>query len=287
MSVHPNRTGGYDVRYRDATGKHRSKTFRRRRDAERFDQRVKDAKQTGGLARLDGGEVTLDDYVEGTWAPVHAAALVPKTVRLYTGLYDGHLSPTLGGYPLRELTAENIGRWQADRLAQGAPVESTRKALTSLGNILQRAVEAGRLPANPQRLVRRAAAEPKDEVRPLAPVTVEAIRAALLDGAGRPARKGGWAAFARRDAVLVSLLAYAGIRPQEARGLLWRHVQARTLVVHAPKTRRRRAAPLTVSGPLGMVSELGSPAVSVWLFAPCRLMIWGVLPPVSSGAPDR
>jgi hypothetical protein len=46
-------------------------------------------------------------------------------------------------------------------------------------------------------------------------------------------------------------------------------------------------APLTVSGPLGMVSELGSPAASVWLFAPCRLMIWGVLPPVSSGAPDR
>jgi hypothetical protein len=42
-----------------------------------------------------------------------------------------------------------------------------------------------------------------------------------------------------------------------------------------------------VSGPLGMVSELGSPAASVWLFAPCRSMIWGVLPPVSSGAPDR
>jgi hypothetical protein len=36
-----------------------------------------------------------------------------------------------------------------------------------------------------------------------------------------------------------------------------------------------------------MVSELGSPAASVWLFAPCRSMIWGVLPPVSSGAPDR
>jgi hypothetical protein len=33
-----------------------------------------------------------------------------------------------------------------------------------------------------------------------------------------------------------------------------------------------------VSGPLGMVSELGSPAASVWLFAPCRSMIWGVLP---------
>ena len=39
----------------------------------------------------------------------------------------------------------------------GAPVESTRKALTLLGGILQRALEAGRIPTNPQRLVRKAA----------------------------------------------------------------------------------------------------------------------------------
>ena len=37
MSVHPNRVGGYDVRWRDATGKMRSKSFRRKRDAERYD----------------------------------------------------------------------------------------------------------------------------------------------------------------------------------------------------------------------------------------------------------
>jgi hypothetical protein len=86
MSVRTNRLGSYDVRYRDATGRHRSKTFRRKRDAERFDQQVKDAKQTGTLARLDGGQVTLDEYVETTWAPVHAAALAPKTRELYTGL---------------------------------------------------------------------------------------------------------------------------------------------------------------------------------------------------------
>ena len=92
MSVHPNRVGGYDVRYRDATGRQRSKTFRRKRDAERFDQQVKDAKQTGTLARLDGGQVTLDEYVEQTWAPVHAAALAPKTAQaLHRPLRRPHL----------------------------------------------------------------------------------------------------------------------------------------------------------------------------------------------------
>jgi integrase len=229
MSVH-RRGGAHVVYWRDATGRQRSKSFRRERDAIRFDAQVKVAKQTGVLARLDGGRETLDQYVENTWAPIHAAALAPKTVALYTGLYDGHVSPHLGGYPLRGITPEVIGRWQADRLAAGAPVESTRKALTLLGAILQRAVEAGRIASNPQRLVRKAAPAATQEVRPLAPATVEAIRARL-----RP-----------RDAAVVSILAYAGLRPQELRGLRWAHVQDRTLIVHAPKTARHRAQPRSV-----------------------------------------
>lgn len=102
------------------------------------------------------------------------------------------------------------------------PVESTRKSLTLLGGILQRAVEAGRIQSNPQRLVRKAAPAPKVEVRPLAPATVERICATI-----RP-----------RDRQVVYLLAYAGLRPQEARALRWGHVGERTLTVHAPKTRR-------------------------------------------------
>ena len=62
------------------------------------------------------------------------------------------------------------------------------------------------------RKVKRA---PRREVRPLAPVTVEALRAVSQE----------------RDAVLISVLAYAGLRPQEALGLCWVHVRARTLLV--------------------------------------------------------
>jgi integrase len=229
MSVQRTRSGLFAVRWREA-GRMRSKTFHRERDALRFDLKTKIAKENGSLAQLDGGHDTLDEYVETVWAPVHAAALSPKTQALYTGLYDGHVSPGLGGYRLRELTPEVIGRWQADRLASGAPVESTRKALTLLGGILQRALESGRIGSNPQRLVRKAAPAATREVRPLAPAAVEAVRGAL-----RP-----------RDAMFVSLLAYAGLRPQEARALTWAHVQERTLIVHAPKTRRHRTAPRSV-----------------------------------------
>lgn len=104
----------------------RSRAFHRKRDAERYDLTIKTAKQTGTLAQLDGGTETLDGYVENTWAPIHGSALAPKTIALYAGLYDGHVSPALACYPLRELTPEVIGRWQADRLAAGA--RSSRRA---------------------------------------------------------------------------------------------------------------------------------------------------------------
>jgi hypothetical protein len=190
VSVHK-RGKAWEVRWYDDTGRRRSKAFERKADAVYHDAEIRRRKRHGTLAQLDAGAETLDEYVEHTWAPIHAAPLAPKTRELYAGLYDLHVSPFLGSYPLRELTPEVIGRWQAERLAANAPVESTRKALTLLGGILQRALEAGRIPTNPQRLVRKAAPAATEEVRPLAPATVEAIRALL-----RP-----------RDAALVSLLA--------------------------------------------------------------------------------
>jgi integrase len=82
--------------------------------------------------------------------------------------------------------------------------------------------------ANPVRAVRAPRAPLHDEVRPLAPAAVEALRAQL----------------SHRDAVLVSLMAYAGLRPGEARTLRWGHVQSRTLVIGAQKTGQRRTVRL-------------------------------------------
>jgi integrase-like protein len=69
--------------------------------------------------------------------------------------------------------------------------------------------------------VRKPRAAPRCAVRPIAPLAVEAMRGWLIDD-GRT-----------RDAVLVCVLAYAGVRPQEALALRWRHVRERTLLVEA------------------------------------------------------
>jgi len=214
VSVQKRSAGAWRVRWQ-VGNRWESRTFATKKDADAFDAEVKRRRRLGSLSSLDAGLEVLDDYVTGTWAPVYAAQLAPKTQRLYTMLYDVHIAPTLGSVPLRDLTAELIGRWQADRLAAGAGPISVRKALTLLGGILQRAVESGRVSTNVARLVRKTKLPRRAEIRPLAPATIEAMRNAS----------------SARNAALLSLLAYSGLRPGEALALRWADVRERTILV--------------------------------------------------------
>ena len=106
----------------------------------------------GGLASWSaspGAQETLNRYVAETWAKTHAVTLAPKTAKHYASLYDLHIEPYLGELKLTELTPEVIARWQADRVADGAGRVAVLQALDLLGGILQRAVEGGRLGAQP------------------------------------------------------------------------------------------------------------------------------------------
>jgi integrase len=115
--------------------------------------------------------------------------------------------PRLGGLPLRDLTPELIQRYAADLRSAGVGPAALRRTLVLLQGVLQRAVEWGHLPANPARAVRKPSASRRRAVRPLSPLTVEQVRSELI-AAGR-----------KGDAVLVSLLAYSGLRPGEALAL--------------------------------------------------------------------
>jgi integrase len=213
VSVH-RKGANWVVRYREGD-RNRSRRFGRKGDAERFDIEVSRRRELGVLGSLDGGRVTLDEFVTQTWAPTHGVTLAPKTRKHYASLYDHHIAPTLGPLQLRTIRAEAISRWQADRLAAGAGPTAVRQALDLLGSILQRAVEAERIAANPVRLVRRARLPRRKEVRPLAPAADERMHAAA----------------SQRDATLFSVLAYAGLRPGEALALQWDDIRDNTLLI--------------------------------------------------------
>lgn len=224
MSVHKTNRG-YVVRWRD--GDHnRQRTFDRHADAQRWDDETRRRRQLGTLETLTAATVTLNSYVSGTWATTYGVLLAPRTREVYSQSYDRHIASTLGEMPLHAIKPAVIARWQAATLAHGH--EALRKARTVLSAVLQTAVETEMIATNPVRLVRAPKAPLRDEVRPLAPAAVEALRAQLD----------------HRDGVLVSLLAYAGLRPGEARTLRWGHVQEHTLVVGAAKTGHRRTVRL-------------------------------------------
>lgn len=277
MSVHIKITAAgskrYVVRYREGD-RNRSQAFDRKRDADAYDAEVRRRQQLGPIAvqMLDAGAETLDQYVEKTWGPAHAAHLAPKTRAGYAASYDAHIGPYLGAVPLRELTPDRIASWQTKRVNAGAGREAVRKAHTLLGSILQRAVESQRIAVNPQRTVRKVKAGAKQEVRPLAPTSVEQMRTALMEGVPRTAppkrnaRKGDRviiSASPLRDATLVAVLAYAGLRPGEALALMWGNVAANTLVVNASKTGQRRTVRLLAPLAADLAAwKLASPATT-------------------------
>ncbi len=202
------------VRWRQH-GRNRARTFSTRRDAADFNAEVRRQRRAGSLAVLDAGTESLGEYVTGVWAITHAVTLAPKTRLHYASLYDHHLRPFLGSVALREIDPETVGRWQADRLSSGAGPVAVRQAMDLLGSILEHAFVAGRVAENPVRRVKKARLPRREEVQALSPATVEAMRATL----------------SVRDATLLSVLAYAGLRPGEALGLRWGDVRERTILV--------------------------------------------------------
>jgi len=224
MSIHK-RGKSWIVRYRDGD-RHAQRTFERKGDAADFDAEVRRRRRLGTLATLTRTSTTLNNYLTGTWAPVYGVLLALRTRETYAQSYDRHIAPTLGKMPLHAIKPAVVARWQAAVLIHGH--EALLKARTVLSTILQTAVGAELIAANPVRLVRPPKRPLKQEVRPLAPRAVEALRDEL----------------GHRDAVLVSLLANAGRRPGEARTLRWGQVQERTLIIDAAKTGRRRTVRL-------------------------------------------
>jgi integrase len=263
--------------WKDATGKRRqawrvrwqegeawrSRTFASKGDATAFEAELVRRRRLGDIAALDAGKETLNEYVSEVWIPSYAAALAPKTQIGYRSLYATRIEPTFGDVALRDITTELIGRWQAEAMKDARGKVSAQKALTLLGNIMQRAAEGGRIQRNPARLVRRARVPKSPEVKPLSPRQVEAIRWAMLHPAdvqvaasadGKRSRRGfaqpapGTPLTRMRDATLVSVMAYAGLRPAEALRLTWGDVRETTLLVEAPKTNTARTVRLL--GPL-------------------------------------
>jgi integrase len=236
MSIEKTDTGDYRVRWREGARNRAKVVGPRKKDAEAFELEIRRAKRLGSIAQISTGTRSLSDFGVEWWRR-HARRRATKTQRNYAWIWDTYIQPDFGDLALRQIRAGAIDEWLSNLADGGAGIETQKKALKLLRQILNASVRWGELPANPASLVEMPRSVPPVVVAP--PVEeIERIRA-VLRAEGRI-----------QDAALVSVMAYAGLRPHEAWELTWSDVRERTILVRTQKKVGARGRAVTLLHPL-------------------------------------
>lgn len=173
---------------------------------------------TGEMAMIDAGKKSLAEFGEEWWE-VASQPLATATRQNYSTSWNKHVLPFLGEMPLREITPRAVEEWKTELSRSGRRDQTVKKAMNVLQTCLKKAVLWGELKVNPVREVKKPSSKRRRAIRPAAPLVVERMREHLLEEGNV------------RDATLVSILAYAGLRPGEALALRWDHVRSKTLLI--------------------------------------------------------
>lgn len=127
----------WTVRYRDASGKQREKSFRTRREASDFMTATEHSLRSGTYADPKLGDVRFGE-VAREWTATRTA---PRTRVIYTSILGKHLKP-IAGTPLRKLAQDRSG---VQSLILSLPASQQQSALTLLTGTLNAAVRDGRI----------------------------------------------------------------------------------------------------------------------------------------------
>jgi len=143
----PDRPKLWRVRYRDPSGRERSKSFARKVDADRFMATIQ-----ADLIRGEWTDPRLSRTTLAEWSQrwmVTKSHLKPKTLAGYRSNLNAHVLPTFGDYQLRHIDRMAVEEWLADLQASGLGPSGVRQARQALNAMLTLAVDAGYLNANP------------------------------------------------------------------------------------------------------------------------------------------
>jgi integrase len=190
----------YRVRYRDPAGRQRSKVFDRMIDAKNW--RTDNDHAKGHQAWVDpaAGKVRLGEWAERWYATT--AALRPTTRRDYRKLLDLEILPAFAGAPIASIDTLAVREWLAALAARGLGPKRAGKARAVLSQVLDAAVEGGKLNRNVAAGVK--------------PPKVQRAEMCFLDAGQVEALA---EAIDPRYATLTRFGAYSGLRPSELTAL--------------------------------------------------------------------
>jgi integrase len=227
------------ARYVDDEGAERSKSFARKLDAQAWLNGINAEFVTGTYIAPEAGQVTVA-AVHKSWSAAQGH-ISPKTVATRRSAWDSRVKPQWAEVDVVDVKTSAVRAWVSKLVAEGVGVPGIENAFGLLRQILGAAVEDSRIPRNPCQGVKLPKRKHADRGY-LSHAQVVALAAAVT-----------------RDAEVVRLLAYTGLRWGEMAALrvgdfdmLRRRVNVSRSVTEAsgaslvwstPKTHERRSVP--------------------------------------------
>jgi integrase len=140
-------SGRWRARYRDPQGRSRSKTFDRKRDAERYLSASSTDMERGRWTDPQGGRITI-----GSWAERYLATVVnlrASTRYTYERDLSKYVLPRFARAQLAQVRGVDVQTWLADELANGLSPSSVHRHYRTLRRLLEVAVQSQLIPVNP------------------------------------------------------------------------------------------------------------------------------------------
>lgn len=224
------RNGWWWLDYTDAEGKrHRKKAAPDYDTAKKMYREMMTGIAKGEFLGLKDVGLSVRRFVEEKYWPTVKGTLTTHEARRSFSILKLHILPRFGACTLSKVRAEDIDRWQSERIAKASP-GTVRKEMMRFKHVLNCAVKWRYIRDSPAKSVQEVKTPP-GRVRYLTPEE----RSVLLDQV-RP-----------EIGLYVEAALQTGARRGELCGLRWTDVDMRTRTVSFPKTKNgdRRTVPIT------------------------------------------
>lgn len=146
MSIQKTAQGTFRARYRDATGRQITKTFKTKADAVIWEREGLRQRDLGGIGIISNTG-TVRQWAN-QWLG-NARNLAPGTLDTYQRDLDRYILPTIGELRLTHLTAEDIDELLTAELERGLAPSTVHRHYRTIRRMLRVAVDRGRIASNP------------------------------------------------------------------------------------------------------------------------------------------
>jgi len=223
-------SGNYQVRFRDPSGRERSRTFPRKADADLFASKVGYELKVGDWMDPRAGRITLEDWYEEAWQL--GPSVRERTATDRASRMRRHVLPVFGQQPLSSIERSSVQLWVNDLSASGLATATVKKVFETLSSVLRTAVSYGKLSRTPcERIV-------------LPPPTLTEMRFLVPEEVDRLAE-----AITPHFELLIRFAAETGLRINEIAGLQGGDFDAGTGVVSVKRQLRKDSTPPAYSDP--------------------------------------